>query len=81
MKRHDTSVLGPLRTLPGNTFVGMLLSDDRIPLFFFTGNLRLPVQMCAVELLNLHHAFHEFGKFLELRPLVVGRSDGDLYFN
>jgi hypothetical protein len=46
----------------------MLFGDNRIPLFFFACNLRLPAQVRAVELLDLCHAFHKFGKFFKLRP-------------
>jgi hypothetical protein len=81
VKRNHAGIFGSLRAFPGNPFVGPLLGDDRIPFFFFAGNLRLPVQVGAVELFDLVHAFYELRKFLKLRPLVVGGTDRDIYLD
>src|ERR1041384_5306634 len=53
----------------------------RLPFLFFARNLGFPMQMRVIELSNLLHPFHEVGKPLELRPLVIGRPHRHLNLN
>jgi hypothetical protein len=61
-------------TPPGDALVRDLFSDFRIPFFFPAPDFGLPMKTAIIQLLYCFDAFHELGKFLKLRPLVVRRS-------
>src|SRR3712207_8867731 len=61
----------PPRDLP----IRLLERDLSVPLVLLPADLRHPVNVGVVELLDGLHVVHELREILELRPLVVRRRD------
>src|ERR1051325_7894078 len=78
LERHGAAVQGAGGGAPGDDLVRLLLQDLGGPLLAGAGDLGDPAQRLVVDLLHLGDALHEGGELLELRPLVVGRADGDV---
>src|SRR5882762_420802 len=66
---------------PGDALVGNLLENFGVPLLSFAANFSDPMQALIVELLDFRDAFHEPGKLLELRPLIVNLLNRRIDFN
>ena len=74
-KLHGADVrLAGIR-LPDDASIRLLLDDLRVPLSPAAADLRDPVEPVGRQLLDLLDAFHELGKLLEHRPLVVDGAD------
>src|ERR687896_1701815 len=66
---------------PGDAGVRLLLGDLGHPLTALAAYLGDPAQVRVVDLLDRLNALHEVRKVLELRPLVVCRTDGHIDFD
>src|SRR5438093_9943941 len=78
LESDDARVRRAGRAAPGDDAIRGLLGDLGVPLLFFAADARAPAHRLAVELHDLLHAVHELREGLELRPLVVGRADGNV---
>ena len=79
LERDDAVVLDlAIDRLPGDLLVRLLLGDLRRPLTALAADLRDPLDVCVVELLDGLDSLHELRELLELRPLVVSLLYGNL---
>src|SRR5207247_8099812 len=82
LERDDAVVLVlALDRLPGDPLVRLLLGDLGRPLTPLAADLRDPLDVRVVELLNGLNSLHELRELLELRPLVVRLLYGNLNLN
>jgi hypothetical protein len=71
MERHHRSIMATASTRPSNARIWCLLDDLDDPLYFLACDLGFPMQPLSIDLRDLRHAFHELGKVLKLRPLMI----------
>ena len=57
-----------------------LLSDMGSPFLFFARDFNPPAESLIIKLSDFFHAFHESGKFFELRSLIVDMIERAIHF-
>src|ERR687892_1723906 len=81
LERDDARVAVATGRPPGDAGVRLLLGDLGRPLTALAAYLGDPAQVRVIDLLHGLDTLHEVREVLELRPLVVCRTDGHVDFD